>query len=103
MCGRCVVRCRVSPSAIAPDRERAPGLDGADAAALGAEALREHHVGLGEQRLDLGVVLGRCRLGVDAAGVAGAENLVAVPVGVDAGRVAAQRGLGASVTTGSGS
>ena len=81
------------PVGIAPDRERAPGLDGADAAALGAEALLEHHIGRGEQRCDFGVVPGD-RLGVEAAGKAGAENLVAVPIGVDAGRVVLQRGFG---------
>ena len=66
------------PVGLAPDRERAPGLDRADAAALGAEALPEHHVGFSEQRLDLGVVLGDV-VRLEAAGVAGAKNLVARP------------------------
>ena len=81
------------PAGLAPDRKRAPGLDRADAAALGAEALPEHHVGLREQRLDFGVVPGDL-VRVEAAGVAGAENLVVVPVVVDARRIVAERCLG---------
>ena len=81
------------PVGLAPDRKRAPGFDRADAAALGAEALPEHHVGLGEQRLDLGVVPGDL-VRVETAGVAGGENLVAVPVVVDPRRTVAERSLG---------
>ena len=82
------------PVGIAPDRERASGLDGADTAAVGAEALLEHHVGLGEQRLDLGVVRGDLvRFG--ATGAAGAKNLVVVPVVIDPRCAVAQRSLGA--------
>ena len=81
------------PVRLAPDRERASGLDGADTAAVGAEALLEHHVGLGEQRLDLGVVRGDLvRFG--ATGAAGAKNLVVVPVVIDPRCAVAQRGLG---------
>ena len=81
------------PVGFAPDRERAPGLDRADAAALSAEALPEHHVGVGEQRLDLGVVL-RDLVRIEAARIAAGEDLVVVPVVVDAQCAVAERSLG---------
>ena len=71
------------PVSLAPGRERAPSLDGADAAALGAEALLEHHLGLGEQRVDLSIVLGDL-VWIEAAGVARGEDLVVVPIVIDA-------------------
>ncbi len=81
------------PVCIAPDRERASGLDRTNAATLGAKTLFEDYFGLGEQRLDRGVVLGDF-FGFESARVTGAEDLVIVPVVVDPRRSGVERRFG---------